>query len=111
MASNGIILSLSHPHIPIFKGECHEFWCIKMKTLFKSQDLWDLVENGYVDPDEDGRLRENRKKDTKALFFIQQAVYETIFSRIVVATTSKEAWTIMQKEFQGLSTETSIPSS
>ncbi|XP_058008474.1 uncharacterized protein LOC131182952 [Hevea brasiliensis] len=45
-----------------------------MKTLFKSQDLWDLVKNGFADPDEEARLRENKKKDSKALFFIQQAV-------------------------------------
>lgn len=54
-----------------------------MKTLFKSQELWDLVENGCanpnlkenrkkdskacVDPDEETRLKENRKKDSKAL--------------------------------------------
>ena len=62
-----------------------------MKTLFKSQDLWDLIENGYADPDDEIRLRENRKKDSKALFFIQQAVHETIFSRIAAATTSKQA--------------------
>ena len=41
-----------------------------MKTLFKSQDLWDLIENEYADLDDEIRLRENRKKDSKALFFI-----------------------------------------
>ena len=66
-----------------------------MKTLFKSQDLWDLIENGYADPDDEIRLRENRKKDSKALFFIQQAVHETIFSRIAAAITSKQAWLIL----------------
>ena len=72
-----------------------------MKTLFKSQELWDLVENGFVDPDEENRLRENRKRDSKALFFIQQAVHEIVFSRIATAATSKQAWTILQTEFQG----------
>ncbi|KAF7842830.1 Retrovirus-related Pol polyprotein from transposon TNT 1-94 [Senna tora] len=38
-------------------------------TLFKSQDLWDLVENGYTDPDEESKLKEN-KNNSKALFFI-----------------------------------------
>lgn len=47
-----------------------------MKTLFKSQDLWDLVEYGFVDledPDEEAeeRLKETKKKDAKALFLIQ----------------------------------------
>ncbi|GKE50664.1 hypothetical protein Tco_1481922, partial [Tanacetum coccineum] len=54
-----------------------------MRTLFKSQDLWDLVENGLAETgDEDTRSRENQKRDAKALFFIQQAVEESIFSRI-----------------------------
>ena len=73
-----------------------------MKTLFKSQELWDLVEKGYADRDEEEtRLRENKRKDSKALFFIQQAVHETIFSKIATTTTTKEAWTILQKVFQG----------
>ncbi|PKU84496.1 hypothetical protein MA16_Dca003009 [Dendrobium catenatum] len=62
-----------------------------MKTLFKSQDLWDLVVNG----------NDNKKKDSKALFFIQQAMDDSVFSRISMAETSKEAWDILEKEFQG----------
>ena len=58
-----------------------------MKTLFKSQDLWDLVEYGFVDvedldQEENERLRKTKKKDARALFYIQQVVHETIFSRI-----------------------------
>lgn len=46
-----------------------------MKTLFKSQELWDLVENGYEElnpapAEPDQRLRENCKKDAKALLLI-----------------------------------------
>ena len=40
MDSNGSSMSISQPVIPIFKGECYEFWSIKMKSLFKSQDPW-----------------------------------------------------------------------
>jgi len=36
--------------VPIFEGEAYEFWSIQMKTLYISQDLWDLVENGYKIP-------------------------------------------------------------
>ena len=49
IASNGNAMSSAQPLIPIFKGEGYEFWSIRMKTLLKSQDLWDLVEQGYVD--------------------------------------------------------------
>ena len=73
-----------------------------MKTLFKSQDLWDLVENGFVnDAADEQRTKENKKKDSKALFFIQQAMHDSIFSRIAAAETSKEAWEILQNEFKG----------
>ncbi|RVW58632.1 hypothetical protein CK203_116858 [Vitis vinifera] len=101
--TNGSMVSVSQPAIPIFKGECYEFWSIKMKTLFKSQDLWDLVENGYPYPDEEARLKENTKKDSKALFFIQQVVHESIFSKIAVATTAKKAWTTLKTAFLGSS--------
>ncbi|KAK2969744.1 hypothetical protein RJ640_015888 [Escallonia rubra] len=105
MATGGNSVNFSQSLIPIFKDENFEFWSIKMKTLFKSQDLWELVENGYADPDEENNniLKENKKKDNKALLFIQQAVHETIFSRIAAATTSNEAWEILHKEFQGSS--------
>ena len=95
MATNNNSVSVAQPQIPIFKGEGYVFWSIKMKTLFKSQDLWELVENGYPDRDDEDKLRENRKRDSKALFFIQQAVHESIFSRIAAATTAKEAWNIL----------------
>ncbi|KAA8524804.1 hypothetical protein F0562_011227 [Nyssa sinensis] len=101
MASNGNAMSAAQPLILVFKGEGYGFWSIRMMTLFKSQELWDLVEQGYADPDEETRLKENKKKDSKALVIIQQAVHDSIFSRIAAATTSKQAWSTLQKEFQG----------
>lgn len=47
------------------------------------------------------RLRENRKKDSKALFLIQQALHDDIFPRISAAETSHEAWEILQQEYMG----------
>lgn len=35
------------------------------------------------------------------MFFIQQAVHETIFSRIAANATSRNAWLILKMEFQG----------
>ncbi|KAA8523955.1 hypothetical protein F0562_010614 [Nyssa sinensis] len=101
MASNGNTMSAAQPLILVFKGEGYGFWSIQIMTLFKSQDLWDLVEQGYADPNEETRLKENKKKDSKALLIIQQAVHDSIFSRIETATTSKQAWSTLQKEFQG----------
>jgi len=71
-----------------------------MKTMFKSQDLWEVVENGYTEPDPasaqpDQQLRETRKKDSNALFLIQSALDNEIFPRIADATTSNQAWKIL----------------
>ncbi|KAF3651721.1 putative chaperonin 60 subunit beta 4, chloroplastic-like [Capsicum annuum] len=101
MASSSNSSGVTQPLIPIFTGESYEFWSIRRRTILKSQNLWDLVEIGFADPDEGDRLRNNKQKDAKALVFIQQAVYDSIFSRIAAATTSKQAWSILQKEFPG----------
>lgn len=76
-----------------------------MKTLFRSQDLWDYVETGYDEDstDEEGDSKQHQKRDAKALFFIQQAVDESIFSRIAGASTAKQAWTTLKTEYQGSS--------
>ena len=71
-----------------------------MKVLFESQDLWNIVENGVNEPNNQTdlttqqitELKDNKKKDKKALFVIYQAVEETIFERISTSNTSKEAW-------------------
>ena len=77
-----------------------------MKTLFKSQELWDIVETGYTEPEEapavpSQQLRENRNKDAKALFFIQLAVDDEIFPRIADSTTSNMAWNTLKQEYLG----------
>ncbi|KAL5767483.1 hypothetical protein ACOSP7_014091 [Xanthoceras sorbifolium] len=88
--------------IPVFDGENYDFWSIQMKTLFISQDLWNLIEDEYEEPEsaivlaswsdaKKKEFKENKKKDAKALFFIQQGVSKTIFPRISFTSKSKEA--------------------
>jgi hypothetical protein len=86
MADNMSVLNLS---ISLFKGENYELLSIKMVTLFKSQDLWDLVNNDVLDPNPN--QQENEKEDARALFYIQLSVHDTIFSKIAAATNAKEA--------------------
>ena len=85
-----------------------------MKTLFCSQELWDLVENGFTNPlnkaaynalsqAQKDILKQNKKKDSKALFFIQQEMEESIFPWVVAATRSKHAWDTLQNSYQGTS--------
>ena len=104
--------SILQPQLPIFNGKNYDYWSIKMKTLFYSQDVWDLVESGFPEPAnqqayralsqaEKDLLKENRKKDAKPLFIIQQAVEEAIFPKVAAATSSKQAWDNLQSTYQG----------
>ncbi|CAN6560926.1 unnamed protein product [Malus baccata var. baccata] len=96
---------------PIFNGENSDFWQIKMKTIFRSHDLWDMVEKGYNPPAkkeeeeltaaELKHLKKNMIKDAKALGIIQGAVPDEIFPRIAILETVKEAWDILKQEFIG----------
>ncbi|KAL0375732.1 UNVERIFIED_CONTAM: hypothetical protein Scaly_0690800 [Sesamum calycinum] len=80
-----------------------------MKTYFQSQKLWEIVEEGVTLPEdsstsssaEKGKLENKKAKDSEALYYIQTAVADHIFPRISVATLAKEAWSILQKEYQG----------
>ncbi|XP_039120778.1 uncharacterized protein LOC120257365 [Dioscorea cayenensis subsp. rotundata] len=92
------------PLIPAFFNH----WCVKMKTIFRSLDLWEYVEDGYDEPPSTTNLRnqelkafkEHRRKNAKAISYIQQGLSPNIFLRIIGATQAKEVWEILQKEFQ-----------
>ncbi|XP_047341114.1 UPF0481 protein At3g47200-like [Impatiens glandulifera] len=92
--------------IPVFDGKGYEIWSKKMKTLFLSQELWDLVQQGYGEATYKGlrennseQMRELRKKDSKALYLIQQGVSNEIFHDILNSNSSKEAWDAIRKVF------------
>ncbi|GAV87471.1 DUF4219 domain-containing protein [Cephalotus follicularis] len=38
--------STSANAIPVFSGENFDFWSIKIKTILRAYDLWEVVENG-----------------------------------------------------------------
>ena len=111
MASNS---SGGQPQVPPLTCKNYEFWSIKLKTHLCSQDLWDLVQNGYVEPPYEAAylaltqahkdfLKNNHKKDVNALSLIQQAMDDSIFPRIASVTKSKEAWDILETNYQDLS--------
>ncbi|XP_016742956.1 uncharacterized protein [Gossypium hirsutum] len=100
------------PQIPKLIKKNYGNWSIQMKALLGSQDCWDVVEKGYVElenavaevaltNEEKSVLKEARKKDKRALFFIFQGVDESTFEKISDAKTSNEAWGILQKSLQG----------
>ena len=78
----------------IFTGKNYEYWSLTMKALFRGQDVWEIIQHGYAEPadmtaynnltqGEKHVLREQRKKDGKALFCIHQAMHESILPRKV----------------------------
>ena len=86
--------NMSSLQTPIFIGKNSEYWSLTMKALFRGQDVWEIVQNGYAESTdrttynnltqaEKYALREQRKKDGKALFYIHQAMHESIFPRVV----------------------------
>jgi SepF-like predicted cell division protein (DUF552 family) len=85
-------MSVSNSSIPLFKRDNYEFWSIKIRTLLKSQGLWELVEMGA--PSIDPTPIETAKHDVK---------HDTVFVKIAAAETAKEAWTILKTAFQGSS--------
>ena len=105
--------SLINLHIPQFNGKNYDYWVITMKAIFSSQDIWDLVENGFQEPadtaaynalsqQEKDLLRENMKKDSKALFYIFQAVHESVFPMVAATTKSNQECDTVQIAYQGM---------
>ncbi|KAL6522105.1 hypothetical protein OROMI_031982 [Orobanche minor] len=105
--------NMIQPQIPKLTATNYGNWSIQMKALLGSYDNWDIIENGYDEPvdataeaalsnAEKTALKESRKKDKKALFTIFQGVDESTFEKISEAKTSKDAWEILQKLFQGV---------
>eukprot|EP00253_Pinus_taeda_P020167 PITA_20167 len=106
-------MSMSNTQLPQFNGKSYDYWAITMRALFASQDLWEFVEYGFeelADENEFNRLtqaekdllKSNRKKDSKALVFLYQAVHESVFPRIAAAKTSKEAWKTLKTSYHGM---------
>ena len=61
MASN---ISSSIP-IPEFDGSGYGYWSIKIQTLLIGKDLWDVIDDGYVEPADWSSLSADAKKAMK----------------------------------------------
>ncbi|GAV70933.1 DUF4219 domain-containing protein/UBN2 domain-containing protein, partial [Cephalotus follicularis] len=103
-----------------------DFWSIKIKTILRAYDLWEVVENGipkaaaplkekteaaesttttttkFESSPTTVPMKEWQKKDADALAKIHLAVSDFIFPRIMNSTSAKEAWDTLQDEFKGI---------
>ncbi|XP_039119351.1 uncharacterized protein LOC120255632 [Dioscorea cayenensis subsp. rotundata] len=107
-ASVNAPVCLSQPSVPVFTGQEYGRWNLRMKTIFRSQELWDLVENGWTESKDETVERENRKRDTKALCLIQQAVDGPNLNRIAEAKSAHDAREILRKHCLGTSKVLSV---
>ncbi|XP_039146806.1 uncharacterized protein LOC120284048 [Dioscorea cayenensis subsp. rotundata] len=99
---------LSQLSVPVFTGQEYGRWNLRMKTVFKSQELWDLVENGWTELKDEAVERENRKRDAKALCLIQQTVDGPNLDQITEAKSAHDAWEILRKHCLGTSKVLSV---
>ncbi|EOY10789.1 Uncharacterized protein TCM_026102 [Theobroma cacao] len=99
--------SASHISPPIFDGKNYQVWAVKMETFLRAYDLWTAIET----EEEPAALRDNATinqikqhsekvaKRYRALSFIQAAVSEKIFSRIMSCKTAKKTWTKLEEDY------------
>uniref|UniRef100_A0A251RQH2 Putative ribonuclease H-like domain, GAG-pre-integrase domain protein n=1 Tax=Helianthus annuus TaxID=4232 RepID=A0A251RQH2_HELAN len=93
--------------IPKFTEQNYYHWRIQIKVLFESQELWGVIQEGIrelgTNPTDEATTayRDAVKKDKRALHILFQSVGDTIFERIALAKSSKEAWSILHKCYQG----------
>ena len=60
MASN---VSYVQPQIPLLTGKNYDTWAIKMKTLFRSQGLTNIVEKGFEEPSDESDLNDQQRRE------------------------------------------------
>ncbi|XP_071714530.1 uncharacterized protein [Rutidosis leptorrhynchoides] len=108
---NNTSTSFNHVMLPKLNKSNYENWSIQMKALFGARDVWESIINGYEEPSEteigamnttqSKTLKEKRMKDKTGLYLLLQAVDESGFEKIANASTSKEAWEILQSTYKG----------
>ena len=102
MAGASTSMGICNTQLPQFNGKNYDYWAITMRAFLASQDSWEFVEDGFEEPADENEfnnltqaekelLKSNKKKDSKALYFLYQTVHESVFPRIAAAKTSKEA--------------------
>ena len=110
MATNN---SKVQPQIPVLFEKNYDTWFIKMRIILRAQDLWEFVTIGYPELADQADelaltnvervlLKENGKKDNKALGLIQQGLSESIFRKISSAESSKKDSNTLETCYQGV---------
>ena len=94
-------------HLPAFEGKNFDQWSVKMKVIFKFQDVLEIVNEGVTalaanatDVQQTAH-RELKKRDGKATFLMQQSVSNEIFEKIMHYESVNETWDALEKLYAG----------
>lgn len=85
-------------NLPVIDGKNWNRWMIQIHVLFDTQDILDLINDGYATVSADATEaqrnmhREMRKKDQKSLFYIHHCMDTNVYEKIVDLTTTKVVW-------------------
>ena len=55
-----------HQQVPKLTGRNYHHWNIQMKVLFESLDLWDIIDEGFEEQDEDSDITVAQTMEYKA---------------------------------------------
>jgi len=67
-----------HAHLPIFEGKNYDQWIVKMKVIFRYQDVFEVVNDGVPalagnTTDVQHVANKDAKKDGKAMRFLRKS--------------------------------------
>ena len=98
---------------PLFTRKNYEYQSLIMNALFQFQYVWEIVENGYVEPRyqlaynsltkvQKDALRDKRKKYGKSLFYIHKVMHKNRPLRVEIVQQYKDAWDTLKTSYQGI---------
>ena len=95
--------------VPMLTKSNYDNWSLRMKAILGAHDVWEIVEKGFDEPENEvslsqtqkDSLRDSRKRDKKALCLIHQGLDEDTFEKVVEARSAKEAWEKLRTSYKG----------
>jgi hypothetical protein len=91
-------------HCPCLTKDNYEIWCIHVKAWLGSQDMCEMIENGFEESMEGVTLTsiqrevvwKTQRNDQQTLAIIHQCLDDVTFEIVVNTTTAKQAWKFLQ---------------
>jgi len=94
-------------HLPVFEGKNYDLWIVKMKVIFRYQDVLEMVNDGLpslarnTTDVQQAASKDAKKKDGKVMFLMHRCVSNEIFDKIMHYESSKETWDALKKLYSG----------